>query len=391
MSDNESSGSNDSKEDTNDLSNPDVINKYRTAGEFANFALNEVLKACQVGAKVIDLCKLGDEQILSKTNTVFNKTVLVKGEKVKVEKGVAFPTCISINNVLGNFCPRESDSVVTLQKGDVAKIELGVHLDGYIAIATHTIVVGEEEATGRKADVILAAQTALEASLRLIKPGTQSSEIIDVVKRVSAAYGVTAVDSVACSTMRRFVIESNKHVPIAPRPEEKNESFAIEENDVFALEFSFTTGDIGKCSDKDGNTTVFRRAVDVTYMLKLKAARTLLSEINALYPSVPFSFRTLEAKLGATAKLGLRELLDHQLLHPYPVMTDKKDEFIATFKCTCLVTANGLIKITGLDYPKCNSTKTVTDEKVVKLLKTSLKTNKKKKKAAAKKDEEEDD
>jgi methionine aminopeptidase len=30
-----------------------------------------------------------------------------------------------------------------LVKGDVAKIELGAHIDGYIAIAAHTIVIGE--------------------------------------------------------------------------------------------------------------------------------------------------------------------------------------------------------------------------------------------------------
>lgn len=38
--------------------------------------------------------------------------------------------------------------------------ELGAHIDGFLAIAAHTIVIGEA-AEGRKADVILAAYKAV--------------------------------------------------------------------------------------------------------------------------------------------------------------------------------------------------------------------------------------
>lgn len=49
---------------------------------------------------------------------------------------------------------------MTLTEGDVVKIDLGCHLDGYIAQAAHTIVASDDpnsKVTGRKADVILAA------------------------------------------------------------------------------------------------------------------------------------------------------------------------------------------------------------------------------------------
>ena len=57
----------------------------------------------------------------------------------------------------------------------VSKSDLGCHVDGYIAVAAHTFVVGaskENKATGRKADVILAAYYAAEAALRHLKPGS---------------------------------------------------------------------------------------------------------------------------------------------------------------------------------------------------------------------------
>ena len=54
--------------------------------------------------------------------------------------------------------------------------DLGAHVDGFIAVVAHTIVIGsssEKKVTGRKADVVLAAYYASQAALRLLKPGTE--------------------------------------------------------------------------------------------------------------------------------------------------------------------------------------------------------------------------
>ena len=54
--------------------------------------------------------------------------------------------------------------------------DLGAHIDGFCAVAAHTIVVGasaDNKVTGRKADCIMAAHLAAEAALRLIKPGSE--------------------------------------------------------------------------------------------------------------------------------------------------------------------------------------------------------------------------
>jgi methionine aminopeptidase len=51
-----------------------------------------------------------------------------------------------------------------LKEGDVAKIDLGVHIDGYVAVAAHTVVVKADQSKvteGREADVILAAYNAI--------------------------------------------------------------------------------------------------------------------------------------------------------------------------------------------------------------------------------------
>lgn len=53
--------------------------------------------------------------------------------------------------------------------------DLGAHIDGFIAVVAHTIIVGaspDKKITGRKADVFLAAYYASQAALRLLKPKT---------------------------------------------------------------------------------------------------------------------------------------------------------------------------------------------------------------------------
>jgi methionine aminopeptidase len=65
-----------------------------------------------------------------------------------MEKGLSFPTCISVNNVVGHFSPLKSEDRV-LKEGDVAKIDLGVHIDGFVGQVAHTVVVGGASASGR--------------------------------------------------------------------------------------------------------------------------------------------------------------------------------------------------------------------------------------------------
>lgn len=60
-----------------------------------------------------------------------------------------------------------------------------------------TVVVGSSASapvTGRKADVILAAHTALEVALRLVKPGNKSDAITAAISKVAKDFKVTPVE-----------------------------------------------------------------------------------------------------------------------------------------------------------------------------------------------------
>jgi len=67
--------------------------------------------------------------------------------------------------------------------------------------------------------------------------------------------------------------------------------------------------------------------MDVQYNLKSKSARNFFSQVNKKYPTLPFSIRGFEDLTGA--KVGVKECLEHELLMPYQVLTEKKGEFVA--------------------------------------------------------------
>lgn len=370
----------DEKEEVEDITNPDVVTKYRTAGDIVNKALAFVAEQCKDGAKIVDICEAGDKFILEQTATIF------KGKKI--EKGIGFPTCVSVNNVVGHFSPLKDDDRA-LAKGDVAKIDLGVHIDGYIAVSAHTVVVeGEQEITGRTADVVLAAHYAAEAAIRMVKPGVKNQDLTEMFTKVADEFKVSVVGGVLSHEMSRFVIDGEKVIISKTEPDQKVDDFEFEPNQVFAMDIVMSTGD-GKCKEVDERTTVYKRAVDTTYQLKMKYSRALLSEINKNHPTFPFTIRDMDE---SKTRIGIKECKDHELVHAYPVLWEKQGETLAHFKFTCLLMPTGTIKITGLstDINQFKSEHSIKDEELLKVLAQGV-GKKKKKKNKKKKDKKDDD
>lgn len=139
----------------------------------------------------------------------------------KLERGIAFPTCISVNNIMGHFSPM-SDESMQLQEGDVAKIDLGCHLDGFVAQAAHTIVVSADPASkvsGKKAEVILAAYNAMQAAQRMIKEGGSNNSVTEMIAKLCEEYGVNPVEGVLSHKVKRHLIDGNDVIINKETPE----------------------------------------------------------------------------------------------------------------------------------------------------------------------------
>jgi methionine aminopeptidase len=150
----------DQREET--LATPGVLDKYQAAGKVANFVLEKVLEKIVPGAKIVEVCDFGDKLIDAELAKVYPKK--------KLEKGPAFPVCVSVNEIVGHYSPLNTDSeekekeFAVIKEGDVVKIDLGAQIDGFIALAAHTVVARAEKAAvveGKKADLIVGAYQAL--------------------------------------------------------------------------------------------------------------------------------------------------------------------------------------------------------------------------------------
>lgn len=368
----------DNIEEEDTIKNPDFITKYKQAADIVNQVIPKVMAECTPGKLVKEICAFGDNLLLAETAKVFVKS--------KLEKGIAFPTCVSVNNCVGHFSPLTADTSV-LQEGDVVKIDLGVHLDGAISSAANTVVctANKEQATqGRKADVICAAYYAAEAALRLLKPGRKNTDVTEIIEKVCKAYNCTPVEGVVSHEIKKFIIDGSNviHGKMLP-PDQKMEVFEFQENTAYILDIIVSTGD-GKAREGDFKTTVFKRAVENQYQLKVKASRYLLNDIQKRFPCLPFSLRLMEDE--NRARMGIQELVTHELVTPYPVLFEKPGEFVAQFKTTVLITPKQTDKL-NTTIPPFVTSQFQLDAETNKLLASGLKRsnpNKKKKKATDK-------
>lgn len=363
------------------IANDLVVTKYKMASEITQRVLKEVVDRCVPGASIKDTCIFGDKRLDEETSRVFKKDKDVK-------KGIAFPTCLSVNNYICHFSPLVSDPDMILKDNDVVKIDLGCQIDGYVAVVAHTLVVGatkEKKVTGRRADCILAAYHAAEAALRLIKPTETNTTVTEMIDRISNVYHCKPVEGMISYQMTRGVIDGDKKIYQNPndvqRREIEKQEFALHE--VYAIDVLVSSGE-GKPRETEIRTTVYKKK-DFIYQLRMKSSRAFLSEVEKRFSLMPFTLRHFEDE--KRARMGVIECAKHDLVEPYPVYQEKEGEFVAEFKYTVLLMPSGQMKITGLplDLDLYESEYKIVDNDIKQLLTSSAqkKKNKKKKKKGA--------
>ena len=364
---------------------PRAFSYLQDAGRIADDALQAIIKKMVPGANLYELCTQSDAFILDKLSKIYTKKKFIKG--------LAFPTCISINEVCGNYSapaeitddPHEKKS---LSEGDVAKIDLGVQIHGFAAVAAHTVVVSskpDEKVTGAKSEVILAAYNSLQAALRMMKvKSSTNNDVTKAIESICKDYGVNPIEGVLSHRMKRDIIDGMECIINKSTFEQKVDDRQFEHGDVFGLDVIVSTGE-GKPKETGIKTNVYKRALETTYKLRTDSGRRLLSVVENNFYSFPFTFNVFDkeeniklkstiSNLKTTMKLGLNECTKYELLHGYPVLSEKKGDIVAQFKYTIAVREEGPVVICGLplDVSKFTTDKKVTDENIIKTLSSNL-------------------
>lgn len=349
-----------------------VVTKYKLAGEIVNRTLKTVVELCVVDASVREICTKGDNLLLEETGKVYKK------EK-ELKKGIAFPTCLSVNNCVCHFSPTKNDQDYILKDGDVVKVDLGAHIDGFIAVAAHTVVVGasaDKKVTGRKADTVLAAYWAAQAAIRLLKAGTGNYAITDAVQKVAESYKCKPIEGMLSHQLKQFKIDGEKTIIQNPNEAQRkeHEKCDFETHEVYAIDVIISSGE-GVGREKDTKVSIYKKTEE-NYQLKLKASRALLAEVKTKHGSMPFNLRHFEEE--TKARMGVVECVSHKMIEPFQVLYEKPSEYVAQFKHTVLLMPNGVNLVTGLNFQEelYASENSITDPTLKELVTSAINPNK---------------
>jgi curved DNA binding protein len=221
---------------------------------FCIAALEMAIALCVVDADISTICGQIDDFIQEELLKVFSNK-----KSKKLERGIAMPCCISVNELCGHYSPCADDSRKLVNE-DLVKVELGSHIDGYASSCAHTFVIGGK-AKDKKADVLLAAQDAFLAASRCIKTGGTNQECTDKIASVVTAYEVDALQGVLSHKTKKHLLDGNEVILNKETPEQRVDDWEFAAGDVVHLDVYVTSGD-GMAKDADIRTTVYKREMD---------------------------------------------------------------------------------------------------------------------------------
>ncbi|TDA31686.1 MAG: type II methionyl aminopeptidase, partial [Hadesarchaea archaeon] len=132
-----------------------------------------------------------------------------EAERLIQEKGAkpAFPCNVSLNEVAAHYSPPADDPTV-IKEGDLVKVDLGAHLDGYIADTAFTIATDEEGERLKEA-----AEKALEAAIATVKPGVDVGEVGRAIEEAAKGAGFKPIANLTGHALSRWTLHGGLTIP----------------------------------------------------------------------------------------------------------------------------------------------------------------------------------
>jgi methionyl aminopeptidase len=294
---------------------PDVHEKYQRAGKIA-------AEAREFGKKLI----VEDKPILDVVNQI---------EELIVKRGarVAFPVNIAIDDIAAHFTPRHDDSKLVFQRGNVVKLDVGAHLDGYIADTAVTV----EVSTRNWQDLIKASEDALDVAIDMVRPSVKLNQIGKAVEQTINRYGFKPISNLTGHSLEQYKLHAGISIPNV----EEFYPDKIEEGTVLAIE-PFATDGAGVVKGyKMSNIYRFVRVRPVVD----KNAQLILEKIKRYRRSLPFSERWCNRYLQNPNK-ALYKLAKARIISMYPILKDKGSGMVSQAEHSVIVTKNGCEVIT---------------------------------------------
>lgn len=285
------------------------LEAYRKAGKLVAEVREQVRPLVKPGTALLEIAEVVEESIAQ------------RGGKP------AFPCNVSVNEVSAHYSPPVNDDT-SIREGDMVKVDLGAHLDGYIADTAFTV------ATGEKAEMVQVVEQALEAAINAVKPGVDVGEIGKVVEETATAAGLKPIRNLTGHSLTQWNLHAGITIPNVK--EETGQKLSV--GDVVALE-PFVTDGAGYVEDQK-KVYIFRYLRDVS--TRLRMSRELLRDVKRDYDGLPFAERWLAKRMSKLRlELTLRELVGVGALWPYYVLAERAKGKVAQAEHTVIVTEEG--------------------------------------------------
>ena len=288
----------------------DKLEKWKEAGKLAHDALHFGEKLIEEGKSMLDIT----EKI---ENYVYDN-----GGKL------AFPTNLAINNVGAHWTP-STKTTEKFQKGDLVKLDVGVHIDGYIGDNALTVEVGTEK-YGKLIDT---SREALNAAIEVAGPGINVGMIGYAVQTTIENRGYKPIANLTGHGIKRYNLHSGISVPNV----KENGGAVLKPGDIIAIE-PFVTDGAGRVGGKRNSNIYHVRQVR---NIRDEKAAEMIDEIQHRYKGLPFAERWLHDIQTNDATNSLTKLMRAGIISYYPVLDELGKGMVAQSEHTVLITNSG--------------------------------------------------
>jgi methionyl aminopeptidase len=298
---------------------PDVLAKLKRAGRIAAQAREAGARRIVAGARVREVCVAVEEQIH------------------RLGGSLAFPVQSSRNHVAAHYCPSPEDETAYAD-GDLAKLDIGVHVDGWVVDTALTVNVGDVE-EGRP--LVRAAEQALRAAIAALAPGVEVRDLSSAIERTIASFGLRPVRNLCGHGVAQWTVHCPPPIPNVP----DTSAARLLLHAVVAIE-PFATDGLGLVRE-EGHAEVFRLPPDEEAdETRADVDPALLDAMHA-FRGLPFARRQLAAFPRDILERGLAALLAEGRLTAYAPLAEKSGRPVAQAEHTVYVGPDGVEVLTA--------------------------------------------
>jgi len=282
----------------------------RQAGEIAGKARDYGASLVKEGAKLLDVAERVEDFIIN------------EGAEL------AFPVNLSVNSQAAHYTPTHDDERV-FRRGDLVKVDVGAHVDGYIGDTAVTVEVG----TARQRQLIEASSEALDAAISVIRPGVSVREVGQAVSAVISSFGFRPVRNLTGHQLKQYVLHAGLSIPSV----DDGDNTILREGMAVAVEPFASTGS----GVVDGRTSG-----NIFHAVRIRRG---VAEIDPLVAAIearkglPFSERYLYKSDPDPENFQkhLRKLHRMGVIRPYPILSDTRGGLVSQKEHSLLITAEG--------------------------------------------------